>query len=287
MKFIVSLSGTEITAEESEFLSQSEIGGVILFGKNIQSQETTRRLISDIKSVNSSLLICIDEEGGLVSRIQHFFPNLSQPYCGLISASEVRDYYKKRSEILKSLGIDINFAPVVDIALDEESVMYKRAFGSSVEKIVELARICVEEQKKAGLISCLKHFPGHGRVATDSHEETPYINGDFATWEKIEGKIFSNLINSGVNSVMVGHLVYPDINKDIATYSSFWINTVLKEQFGFTGQIISDDLSMKGLPELDINELKKKLNEVNFDLVIISDKNHPLLTTLQLTREQI
>lgn len=280
MKFLVSLPGTELTTEDTELLTKKEVGGVVLFGKNILSQETTKRLIGDIKSLDSSLLIGIDEEGGLVSRIQHFFPNLSQPYCGLISNSEVRNYYQKRSEILKSLGIDINFAPVVDIAIDEESIMYKRAFGSSVEKIVDLARICVEEQKKAGLTSCLKHFPGHGRVSTDSHEETPYISGNLLTWENLDGKIFKDLISSGVDSVMVGHLVYPEINKDVATYSSFWVNTVLRKQLGFTGKVISDDMSMKGLPELNINELNKKLNEVNFDLVIVTDRKSPLLTSL-------
>lgn len=280
MKFIVSLSGPKITAEEREFLSQPKIGGVILFGKNIQSQETTKRLIKDIKALNPSLLICIDEEGGLVSRVQHFFPNLSQSYCGLISNSEVKNYYQKRSEILRSLGIDINFAPVVDIALDEKSVMYKRAFGSSVEKIIELAKICIEEQKRTGLISCLKHFPGHGRVSTDSHKETPYINGNFATWEKIEGKIFRDLINFGVDSIMVGHLVYPDINKDVATYSSYWVNTILRQKLGFAGQVISDDISMKGLPDLNINELEKKLDEVDFDLVIVTDRQSSLLTSL-------
>jgi len=278
MKLLISLSGTELTKEEAKLLSKEGIGGVVLFGKNILSFETTKRLINSVKSINPTLLISIDEEGGLVSRIQHFFPNLSQPYCGLISNKEVRSYYKKRSEFLKELGVDLNFAPVVDIALDEKSIMYKRSYGSSVDKIVELSRICIEEQNKAGILSCLKHFPGHGRVATDSHEATSFIDGNYATWENIEGKIFKDLINSGVDCVMVGHLVYPEIDKNVATYSSFWVNSALREQLGFAGKVVSDDLSMKGLPELNINELNKKLKEVNFDLVIITDKNHPLLT---------
>lgn len=278
MKFLVSLSGTELTKDDVQLLSQKAVGGVVLFGRNIFSQKTTKRLINDIKSLNHSLLICIDEEGGLVSRIQHFFPNYSQPYCGLISHSEVRDFYRKRSEILKTLGVDINLAPVVDIATEERSIMYKRAFGSSVEKVVELSRICIEEQKQAGVLSCLKHFPGHGRVSTDSHEETPFIEGNFSTWNKVEGKIFKDLINSGVDCVMIGHLVYRDIDKEVATYSSFWVNTVLRKQLGFTGKVVSDDLSMKGLPELGVKELTEKLNEVNFDLVIVSDKNHFILT---------
>lgn len=278
VKFLISLSGTELAKDEVRLLSQKAVGGVVLYGRNILSQETTRRLIDDIKSLNHSLLVCIDEEGGLVSRIQHFFPNYSQPYCGLISYAEVRDYYRKRSVILKALGVDINLAPVVDIAIKERSVMYKRAFGPSVEKVVELSRICIEEQKRAGISSCLKHFPGHGRVSADSHEETPFIEGDFSTWNDIEGRIFRDLISSGVDYVMIGHLVYRDIDKDVATYSSFWVNTVLRKQLGFTGKVVSDDLSMKGLPELGVKELTEKLNEVNFDLVIVTDKNHFFLT---------
>lgn len=277
MKFLISLSGTELTPDEIQLLSQKRVGGVVLFGRNILSQETTSRLINDIKSLNHSLLVCIDEEGGLVSRIQHFFPNYSQPYCGLISSPEVRDYYRKRSEILKGLGVDINLAPVVDIATQEKSIMYKRAFGSSVEKVVELSRICIEEQRRVGILSCIKHFPGHGRVSTDSHEETPFIEGDFSSWDGIEGKIFRDLISSGVDCVMVGHLVFRDIDKDVATYSSFWVNTVLRKQFGFAGKVISDDLSMRGLPELGVNELNEKLDEVKFDLVIVTDKNHFIL----------
>ena len=280
MKYFISLEFTKVTPKESELLNRSVVGGVVLFGKNILSYQTTKKFISEIKSINSDLKIGIDEEGGLVSRITHLLPSLSQPYCSTLTVSEVREYYKKRSNFLRDLGIDLNFAPVVDISLDENSYIYKRSYGSDINKIIELSTTCIEEQRKAGLMSCIKHFPGHGRSTIDSHEKLPVLKISLREWQNTEMKIFEHIIKKGVEYVMVGHLLFPKINKEVSSISPYWIKDILKNKLGFKGRVISDDLCMKGFRESAKDVSVGLMEKAGIDDVIVTEQDHVLLKKL-------
>ena len=176
MRYFISLSSTKISDSEAKILRSNYLAGVVLFGKNIASYKTTKKFITEIKSVNKDLLVAVDEEGGIVSRFSHLIPNFSQPYCSTLSLGEVKKYYNFRSRFLKEIGIDINFAPVVDLVFNENAYMYKRSYIGNIAKVIELSKVCIEEQRKAGLASCIKHFPGHGRSVEDSHKGLPVIN---------------------------------------------------------------------------------------------------------------
>lgn len=277
MKYFVSLISSTLNDHEVKLLESDKIGGVVLYGRNILSLATTHRLINSIKSLRADFKIAIDEEGGIVSRISHLFPSYSQPYCATLPLAQVREYYRKRSRFLKELGVDINFAPVVDIALNENSYLYKRSFGSNPKKIIELAKVCVEEQKQAGILSSLKHFPGHGRSEKDSHKELPVVNISPEEWKRLEGKIFSELISFGVDYVMVGHLLFPKIREEITSISPYWIKGILKEKLGFKGIVIADDICMKGLADSFKVDQLDTLTQVGLDAVIITEQEHPLL----------
>lgn len=245
-KFVISVEGTTLTKDEKTTLGRSDVGGVVLYGRNILGYDTTKFLVGEIKSIDSNLKICVDEEGGVVSRFSHLFPNYSQSYCSTLSESEVRAYYKKRSAFLKAIEIDVNFAPVVDIAFSENSVMYKRSYGSSVESVISLAAVCIEEQRRAGIETCLKHFPGHGKTLVDSHEELSVVDISLEEWLGEEGEVFRKLIKKEPEYIMVGHILFPQIDKKPASSSDRWVNDVLRDRLGFKGKVVVDDVQMKG-----------------------------------------
>lgn len=280
MNYFISLKSTKLSAEEKNLLVKPEICGVVLFGRNILNYETTKKFIDEIKTVRPNIKIAVDEEGGLVSRLTHLIANYSQPYIATLSQQEVRDYYKTRSHFLKKLGIDINFAPVVDISLSENSYMFKRSYGSDANKIIALSKICIEEQKKIGLLSCIKHFPGHGRAVDNSHEKLPVVNISREEWDNLELKIFKGIIENGIEYVMVGHLLFPHIDNKVSSVSNYWVSDVLKQQLNFKGKVISDDICMKGLSEsIDTSNIKNFENS-GLDELIITDQKHPILNRL-------
>lgn len=280
MNYFISLKSTKLSEEEKNLLIKSEVCGVVLFGRNILSYETTKKFIDEIKTVRPNIKIAVDEEGGLVSRFTHLIANYSQPYIATLPIQQVRDYYRTRSLFLKSLGVDINFAPVADISLSENSFLFKRSYGSDPDKIITLSIICIEEQKKAGLLSCIKHFPGHGRAIDDSHEKLPVVNISQEEWDNLELKVFKSIIESGVEYVMVGHLLFPHINNQISSVSSYWVTNVLKQQLNFKGKAVSDDICMKGLSESIDTSTIKCFDNVGLDELIITDQKHPILNRL-------
>src|SRR3989337_2984478 len=177
MQYFVSVASRRLGRKENDILQKPNVTGVVLFSQNIGSYVSTGSLIKEIKSVKSELKIAVDEEGGAgFSRFAHLFPSFSQPYISTLSVQAAREHYRVKSEFLRDLGIDINLAPVVDLAPDDNSYMYKRSFGNDQGKIIELSLICLEQQRHAGVESCLKHFPGHGFTSVDSHENLPSID---------------------------------------------------------------------------------------------------------------
>lgn len=261
-------------------LEKSAVCGVLLFGRNVLSYETTKKLVNEIKAVRSNIKIAVDEEGGIVSRFTHLIANYSQPYIATLPLEQVRDYYKMRSQFLKNLGVDINFAPVVDISLSEDSYIFKRSYGLDLEKIITLSNICIEEQRNAGLLSCIKHFPGHGRAIDNSHEKLPVVSISQEEWNNMEFKVFKSVIDNGVDCVMVGHLLFPKISDQISSVSNYWINDVLKQQLNFKGKVICDDIFMKGLSESIDTSTVKSFEGVGLDQLIISDPENQILTRL-------
>lgn len=268
LKYFVRLDSHKLNPFEEGLLAKNEVGGVVLYARNILNEPRVRELIESIKKINKSLLVAVDEEGGSVSRLNHLFPSTSQPYLATLSGGQIRDHYSRRSIFLKGLGFDVNLAPVVDIASDEFSALYKRSYGPNPEIVSRTARICIEEQKKTELLSCVKHFPGLGGSRVDSHSETPEFDLGLVDWEKIEGKVFRECVEAGVELVMLGHGVYPKIDGQIASLSPFWINEVLRSKLGFEGKIITDDLDMRGFPQEKVDSAKEIYRNLKVDYVI-------------------
>lgn len=252
-----SVSGTELAADERERLMHPAIGGVVLFADNCQSLEQIRHLTQDIHSLRSpSLLIAVDQEGGRVQRIKCDVTQLPpQAHYGELydMNPDTGNDAAEAGGCLMALevfgaGIDISFSPVLDVASVQSKVIGDRAFHSDAHVVSELAESWTRGMQKAGMKAVGKHFPGHGHVTEDSHFEVPEDNRSIQQVLGCDLLPYRRL-SQRLSAVMTAHVLYGQITSAIPTYSSFWLEHILREVLVFHGVVFSDDLSMSGAAE--------------------------------------
>ncbi len=250
---IVDIEGTELTQEDKEILKHPAIYGVILFSRNFKNIEQIKKLNKEIKSLkNPELLIAIDHEGGIVQRIK-------EPLTILPAAKYFGDQYdidqeKALNECfstgatmareLKSIGIDFSFAPVIDRYNSSSSVLSTRAYHYDPEIISQLAKQFSLGAKSEGMFTVGKHFPGHGSVNEDSHLQTPTSNLTLKELEEKHLKPFIKLKNN-ISSFMTGHIIFPNIDLEMVTFSKYWLTHLLRDKYKYRGLIFSDCLNMQ------------------------------------------
>ena len=256
---IIGISSFSLKDEERKVLQDPRIHGVILFSRNYQDKAQLQALCRDIHALKSpKLKIYVDQEGGRVQRFRAQFtalPPLLQlgilytnaPRKALLAA---KAWGEKMAEELLSVGVDHSFAPVVD--LDRGSQVIKdRAFSQDPETVIVLASAYIEGMQSLGMPAIIKHFPGHGSVAPDTHHEFAF---DARSWEEIAAQDllpFKALCqHENVLGVMAAHVVYPKLDGAPASLSKFWLQEVLRQKLGFTGKIFSDDLGMQAVSQL-------------------------------------
>ena len=231
------------------------LGGYILFGSNFKdkTKEQTVKEIADIQAaVSIPLLIGVDEEGGTVNRISRYKTFRQEPFKSpkdlyVIGGFEaIRSDTIEKCELLKSLGININFAPVCDISLDETDFMYKRAFGISAEMTAKFVEFVVRIMNEQGMGSVLKHFPGYGNNA-DTHTGVAYDNRLYETFVNSDFLPFKAGIDAGADIVLVSHNVVSSIDGELPASLSERVHEILRNELGFTGVIVTDDLAMEGV----------------------------------------
>ncbi len=246
---MVSIPDTKLTDETINFLKKHYVSGVILFKKNIENEKQLRQLINDLRrKVNPNLLLSIDQEGGDVVRIN--WDKTCKVSANDIGKRADKNYaYKiayERALLLKDLGFDITFGPVCDIAKSKKSYIYNRSFGTSADKVAEFVAITVKAQHDAGLISVLKHFPGHGETNVNSHIDFPVID---MTLDKLNGRDFipfKNGLAAGAEMVLVGHIINKYVDPDIPASLSRKYQDILYKHLNFKGIIVTDDMAMTG-----------------------------------------
>lgn len=247
---MLDLNSIELSKEETELLQHPLTGGVILFSRNYESIEQLSVLIDAIRSAsNRPLLISVDHEGGRVQRFKNEFTEL--PAIAKISQHE--DAQKRSfhhgwlmAAEVRAMGIDFSFAPVLDIDYGVSEVIGDRSFNKDPEKISLLAHEYIKGMREAGMASTGKHFPGHGAVTEDSHHDIPI---DKRSREEIWSSDiipFAKLIEAGLDAVMPAHIIYSELDKNPAGFSSYWLQDVLRNELKFDGVIFSDDLNMQG-----------------------------------------
>lgn len=263
---IVGFEGDSID-KNSKIVSQIQnysLGGVVLFDryyndrnrtKNISSPEQLKALTSSLKLFSKKpLLISIDQEGGRVARLKPAYGFEATPSAKVVS--EMDSYmsthvYNSLAKTLKDSGINCDFAPVVDLAINPNNsviVGLKRSYGSDSKEVVKYAKIFMDSLKNQNIISVLKHFPGHGSSLDDSHKGFVDVS---KTWSEIELEPYKELIKLGdVAMIMSAHVFNSQLDEKYPATLSYNVNTkLLRQKLNYNGVIVSDDLQMKAISE--------------------------------------
>lgn len=275
--FIMKIEGQEVNENTVKLITEDKVGGVILFQNNIKDSSQLVKLINSIKKYNVEnpipLFISIDEEGGRVTRMPKEVRKLpSSREIGKVGSKDVAyNVGLTVGEELRSFGINMNFAPVMDINNNPANkVIGDRAFGDNPQTVSELGVEVMKGLKNAEVIPALKHFPGHGNTSVDSHEDLPIINKDIESLEKFEMLPFKKGIEEGADVIMIAHILLPQLDKDNpSTLSPVIIKDILREKFGFQGVVITDDISMKAISnKYGVGESALKALKAGSDIVL-------------------
>ena len=255
---IVGVSGTGLTDEDKRILSQLKPVGVCFFAKNFRDGEpyevwlqTFKQLSEEIREYTEreSMFISIDHEGGRVVRPP--LPITRFPYT-YVCRKRGREVAKAMATELKSLGINVSWAPVADVFSNPNNpIIGPRAFDKTPEIAAQYAREYFLGLQESGIMACAKHFPGHGDTSTDSHLELPVLDLSKEQLEKRELIPFKTLIAENIPLIMTSHIVFPQIGGDKpATFCEPILSKLLREQLGFQGVVVSDDLDMKAVADM-------------------------------------
>lgn len=276
--FIVGFSGQNYAFNRNftELLKQG-LGGIIFFTHNISNEKQFRELISNLsKGAPVPMFYSIDQEGGRVERTEKIHGGkkyLSAKQAFEMGISYLQNQTKEIALELKSYGINMNFAPVLDVNTTEENpIIGERAFSANVEEVTNAGKVVIREYEKYGIISVGKHFPGHGAATADSHKTLPVIDLPKDEIENIHIKPFKEAINIGLNAIMAAHVLYPQLDSENpASVSKKIINDILINNLGFEGLIITDDMEMNGIKGLSRIEACTKAINAGISMFIFRD----------------
>jgi beta-N-acetylhexosaminidase len=243
-------------------------GGVLFVQPNIGSPDQIAAYIAAIHASGNHVppFVGVDQEGGPVTRVP------GDPVGGASSMAALPDAHvqklaKERAKFLESFGFDVNFAPVADVAYTSRSTMYYRAFGNNPKSVAAKISAMVEGSRDGGIGSAAKHFPGHGRTEVDSHFGLPAIDISVEEWRETDALPFAAAIEEGVEMIMLGHLDYTQWDDAPASISKVAISH-LREDLGFEGVAITDDLGMGALGGYTPYDLADKAIAAGLDLMM-------------------
>ena len=264
--FIINIDDISLSSSEKSIIKHDLVGGIIIFSHNFQSKIQLQSLIAELKSIKPDLLISIDHEGGRVQRIKKDFTHLPsfESISNTSNISLAHDVAFCSGYIsgyeLSEVGIDINYSPVVDIYNDQNSKLLKdRTFGSDINKVITLSKKYIDGCLMAGVLPVLKHYPGHGRVHSDSHIANCVSNTEIEELMNTDIRPFRELANYYCDyqiPIMTNHVLYRMFDDNITTYSKKWLALKANEVFDKIPLFISDDLEMYSAKFYDNKEIK-------------------------------
>jgi beta-N-acetylhexosaminidase len=249
--FVVALRGTQPDYYIEKMIRERNIGGVLLFGYNMQSETQTKALTGALQELSMQtepaipLFIAVDQEGGEVSSA----PWVSrQPSAARVGArgdpAKAREIAEQVSAELRRAGVNTDLAPVVDTGFG--AAIGSRSFGEDPQLVAQMGAAAIEGFESAGVVAAAKHFPNHGPATSDSHTDLPVVDHDLRTLRSYDMPPFEAAVRAGVPMVMVGHLLYPAIDPNRPASLSPEVIGTLREELGFEGVVLTDDLAMAG-----------------------------------------
>jgi len=280
---VIGVAGTELTAQERDWLQHDACAGVILFTRNFASRAQVAELSQAIRAAAPRpQLICVDQEGGRVQRFREGYSALpplegfgrlyaQDPAAALKLAAE--HAWLMASEI-KASGVDLSFAPVVDLGRGNLAIG-NRAFSEDPQVVAEFTRAYVRGMHGAGMAATLKHFPGHGSVLADTHFDDAVDPRTLDELRALDLVPFVAGIEAKADAVMMAHVVYPAVAPEPAGYSRRWIEDILRTEMGFRGVVFSDDIGMAAA--FSVGGIKSRIDahlDAGCDVVLVC---HPEL----------
>ncbi len=274
--FMLGFAGTSLSQDLADFLTDFRPGGVILFARNLEAPAQIATLTNAIQTLSpqNPLLISIDQEGGRVSRLPAGFTVF--PPCGLLGQCNSFELaYAAASATaaeLRAVGINMNLAPVLDLNSNPDNpIIGDRAFSADPDLVSALGLATIAGLQDHRVIACGKHFPGHGDTTKDSHKELPVVTASRDRLQTMELRPFRYAIENGLATIMTAHVLYPALDEHRpATLSPAILTTLLREELGFQGPILTDDLEMRAiLDHDDIGEATLRAIEAGSDILLI------------------
>jgi beta-N-acetylhexosaminidase len=286
---MIDLTGKEVTAEERELLAHPLVGGVIVFTRNYADSAQLLALVEAIHASRSPpLLVAVDHEGG---RVQRFRPGFSvlpaarrighefdlDARAGLGLARHMG--WLMAAELLAH-GIDLSFAPCVDLDYGVSEVIGDRAFHAQAGVVAQLAVAYMHGMRDAGMAATAKHFPGHGAVVADSHLALPVDRRSLVDLED-DLTPYRRLIANGLPAVLVAHVLFPAVEAAPASASPTWVRQILRGTLGFQGVVFTDDMSMAGAAAAgDIVHRSQRALAAGCDMVLVCNDRPGVVTLL-------
>ncbi|MGB5830565.1 MAG: beta-N-acetylhexosaminidase [Thiohalocapsa sp.] len=256
--FILGFDGTRVDAGIVAIVEQWRPAGFILFRRNIESPRQVAELCRGLRGLYPEAdppLISVDQEGGRVARLRSPFTelpsarNLGRHFLRTGSLEFVERAAALSAAELTAVGINLNYAPVMDVDSNPDNpVIGDRAFAADPETVALIGSCQIQTFQQHGLLACAKHFPGHGDTSTDSHHDLPVVERNRVSLEQMELLPFRHAVASGVAAVMTAHVLYPALDATYpATLSRPILTELLREEMGFDGLIVTDNMEMKGV----------------------------------------
>lgn len=285
---IIDIEGTTLTDDDKNLLSHPLVGGVIYFSRNYSSPEQITALSRDIRQCRPDILIAVDQEGGRVQRFKEGFTRLPamQRFLPLYRKNQqaalslVENCGWLMAVELLSVGVDISFAPVLDVDDHHCDVIADRSFSPKPKEVTLLAEAWMRGMRDAGMATTGKHFPGHGSVTGDSHLVSPIDN---RSWDEIcqhDLVPFTALLPQ-LQAVMPAHVIFPNVDKYPVGFSSHWLQNILRKNLAFNGVIFSDDLTMEGAAVAgDYGDRAIAALEAGCDMVLVCNNRAGAISAL-------
>jgi len=292
---MLDIEGRQLTPADRALLKEPAVGGVILFSRNYESPAQLADLVASIRELRSPpLLIAADHEGGRVQRFREGFSavppmrRLGRQYDGdpKSAVSLARTAGWLIAAELRAMHIDLSFTPCVDLDWGVSEIIGNRAFHRNANAVAELASGFCNGLRNAGMAAVAKHFPGHGAVAADSHDQLPVdrrgysdLLDDMHPYEKLIGK-------RQLAGVMIAHIVYSEADPLPASFSAYWIQDQIRSRLGFDGAVLCDDLSMQATASLGSMPKRARLAlDAGCDMVLVCNDRPAASATVATLRD--
>jgi len=269
---IIGFEGETVPQNLQHFIRENGLGGVILFSKNIKNPAQLKALTKTLKACDNTIMIATDQEGGLVQRLRHkngFFDTPKPIEVSKLGEKEAKILYTKMAKMLSENGINVNFAPSVDLAKNPKNKViakYGRAFSSDPKAVIKYADIFIQAMQKEGVLSVIKHFPGHGSSLEDSHKGFVDVS---ESWGREELEPFLSL---DAKAIMSAHIFNHHLDAHYPATLSKKTTALLRDN-GFDGVLVSDDLQMRAITQnFDLNTTLTKAINASVDILLFGNQ---------------